>query len=155
MRSERNTDLQSVRQAEFYSAELGSSGENLRRAHRAQPCDPLSAAKETRRGGDGLRWIDRSTGDAEMKAASPPYFNIEQETARSTLTPERKLAQGRRRNGLWPGGDRIVADHHIMALIGGCWARWKGRTNNRTRVTRSTSDQNRHEEVDPSVREGL
>src|SRR5438034_10893996 len=66
-----------------------------------------------------------------------------------------KLARGCRRNGFWPGCDRIAADRNPMALIGWCRARWKGRTNHRTRVTRSTSDQNRHEEVNPSAREGL
>jgi hypothetical protein len=66
-----------------------------------------------------------------------------------------KSASGRRRNGLWPSGDRLVADHHMTAVIGGHWARGKGRTNNRIRVTRCAGDQNRDEDADASAGEGL
>src|SRR5947207_12601181 len=68
---------------------------------------------------------------------------------------KKKLARGWRRNGFGPGCDRIAADRNPMALIGWYRARWKGRTNHRTCVTRSTNDQNRREEVNPSACEGL
>ena len=78
-----------------------------------------------------------------------------QGTALCSATGLSKLARGRRRNGLWPGCDRIAADRNPMALIGRCRARWKGRADNRTRIPCCDGNQNCHEEVNSSAREGL